>query len=302
MVGSDHPGDAELRGDSMEILDSDLSVSIHLSEVTEETLEAGWREHLEDAAGTRDHTPLRVRHPAGAEDQVTRPCLELGATDREDVLTLKDVKKLIVIVMDMQRCVERVDLFDDRERAAGGLSRSPDRELHAGIVETLPASCLDFVSRRPPAGRTRMIWISGHRQTHTFPLIQRRSSAATTRQSGPTCFTSARYSTPSFSVRITAQTHLVVLMGLRILPIIPTVEAKSTLPRLGHAQIVLPAKAVWEDWRAIDGTARTSATHHGPPLIQPCFDMLGEPILEDQARQNVDRLSRLSTCTTPALI
>jgi hypothetical protein len=34
------------------------------------------------------------------------------------MLTLKDVKELIVIVVDMQRCVERVDLFDDRERAA----------------------------------------------------------------------------------------------------------------------------------------------------------------------------------------
>jgi hypothetical protein len=34
----------------MEFLDSDLSVSIHLSKVTEEILEAGWREHLEDAA------------------------------------------------------------------------------------------------------------------------------------------------------------------------------------------------------------------------------------------------------------
>jgi predicted nucleotidyltransferase component of viral defense system len=82
----------------MEILDFDLSVSIHLSEVTEETLETGRREHLEDAASTRDHTPLRVRHPSGAEDQVTRPCLELGATDREDVLTLKNVKMLIVIL------------------------------------------------------------------------------------------------------------------------------------------------------------------------------------------------------------
>jgi hypothetical protein len=153
MVGSDHPGHAELRGDSMEILDSDLSVSIHLSEVTEETLEAGWREHLEDAAGTRDHTPLRVWHPSGAEDQVTRPCLELGATDREDMLTLKDVKELIVIVVDMQRCVERVDLFDDRERAAGGLSGSPDRELHAGIVETLPPPASTLWARVPDGRR-----------------------------------------------------------------------------------------------------------------------------------------------------
>jgi hypothetical protein len=239
MVGSDHPGHAELRGDSMEILDFDLSVSIHLSEVTEETLEAGWREHLEDAASTPDHTALRAWHPSGTEDQVTRPCLELGATDREDMLTLKDVKKLIVIVVDMQRCVERVDLLDDRERAAGGFSGSPNRELHAGIVETLPTSCLDFVG--PRAGWTWVIWLSGHRQTHTFLADPAPSSAAATRQSAPT-FTSARCSTPSFSVRVAAQTHFVVLMGLRIPPIIPIVEAKSTLPRLGHAQIVLPLR------------------------------------------------------------
>jgi hypothetical protein len=118
------------------------------------------------------------------------------------------------------------------------------------------------VSRRPRAGRTRVIWLSGHRQTHTFPLIQRRGSAAATRKSAPTCFTSARCSTPSFSVRATAQTHFLVPMGLQTLPIIPIVEAKSTLPRLGHAQIVLPAQTVWEGWRAIDGH-RTNISH--PP-------------------------------------
>jgi hypothetical protein len=29
-------------------------------------------------------------------------------------------------------------------------------------------------------------------------------------------------------------------MGFRVLPIIPIVQAKATLPRFGHTQIVLP--------------------------------------------------------------
>jgi hypothetical protein len=41
-------------------------------------------------------------------------------------------------------------------------------------------------------------------------------------------------STPSFSVSITAQTHWVVLVSLGVLPIIPIVQAKATLPRFGH--------------------------------------------------------------------
>ena len=51
----------------------------------------------------------------------------------------------------------------------------------------------------------------------------------------------ARVSTRSFSIGVTAQTHLVVLMGFRVLPIIPIVQAKATLPRFGHTQSVLPA-------------------------------------------------------------
>ena len=48
-------------------------------------------------------------------------------------------------------------------------------------------------------------------------------------------------STPSISVGVTAQTHLVVLMGFGVLPILPIVEAKAALPGLGHTQIMLPA-------------------------------------------------------------
>jgi len=118
-VGSDHEGSAVLRGDSTQIIDPSLSVSLRLSEVSEESLEAGWREHFEDATSARDHAPVRVGHLSRAEDQVTWPRLELRATDREDMLTLEDVEELIVTVVDVQRRVERVDLFDDRERASG---------------------------------------------------------------------------------------------------------------------------------------------------------------------------------------
>jgi hypothetical protein len=66
----------------------------------------------------RDHAPVRVGDASGAEDQITWPRLELCAADGEEVLALQDEKQLIVIVVDVQRRVEGVDLFDDRERAA----------------------------------------------------------------------------------------------------------------------------------------------------------------------------------------
>jgi hypothetical protein len=42
MVASNQKRYAELRSDSTQILDSELSVSVRLSEVSEECLEAGW--------------------------------------------------------------------------------------------------------------------------------------------------------------------------------------------------------------------------------------------------------------------
>jgi hypothetical protein len=56
----------------------------------------------------------------------------------------------------------------------------------------------------------------------------------------------ARVSTPSFFVSIAAQTHRVMLMGFRVLPIFPVVQAKTALPWFGHAQIVLPAQRIWK--------------------------------------------------------
>jgi hypothetical protein len=60
-----------------------------------------------------------------------------------------------------------------------------------------------------------------------------RDSAA---RSPPTCI----LRTPPFFVGVTAQTHLVVLMGFRVFPIIPIVQMEATHPRFGHVQILLP--------------------------------------------------------------
>ena len=61
-----------------------------------------------------------------------------------------------------------------------------------------------------------------------------RDSAAAAR-SPPTCTLRAA----PFFVGVTAQAHLVVLMGFRVFPIIPIVQPKATPPRFGHAHIVL---------------------------------------------------------------
>ena len=46
---------------------------------------------------------------------------------------------------------------------------------------------------------------------------------------------------PSVSVSIAAQTHFVVLVSLRVLPVFAIVQAKTAHPRFGHWRIVLPA-------------------------------------------------------------
>jgi hypothetical protein len=118
MVGSNQKRNAELRTDSTQILDSELSVSVRLSEVSEECLEAGWREHFEDATSARHHAPVSMGHSSWAKDDVTWPRLDFRATDSEDVFTLKDVEELIVTVVNVSRRVERMELFDDRERTS----------------------------------------------------------------------------------------------------------------------------------------------------------------------------------------
>ena len=68
-------------------------------------------------------------------------------------------------------------------------------------------------------------------------------------------------STTSFPIGITAQTHFVVLMGFRVLAIIPIVQAETALPRFGYAQIVHPAQRIGK--------------HVVPPRPQPVSSMAG---------------------------
>lgn len=74
-------------------------------------------------------------------------------------------------------------------------------------------------------------------------------------------------STSFFSICITAQTHLVVLMGFRVLPIIPVVQPKTALPRFGHAQIVLTGVRKGEvPSTAFDSLYRLSSNRNGLTL------------------------------------
>ena len=73
----------------------------------------------------------------------------------------------------------------------------------------------------------------------------------------------ARCSTSFLSICITAQAHLVMLMVLQVLPIIPIVQPKATLPRFGHAQIVLTAQALPQGcWQPLASPSRPA---RGPP-------------------------------------
>ena len=56
----------------------------------------------------------------------------------------------------------------------------------------------------------------------------------------------ARYEPPSLSASTTAQTHLEVRVGFRVLLILPIVQEQAALPRFGHAHLVLSAQRLWE--------------------------------------------------------
>src|SRR5215208_4904170 len=65
------------------------------------------------------------------------------------------------------------------------------------------------------------------------------------------------------SISITTHAHFVVLLGFRVLPIVPVVQAKTALPRLGHAHIVILAQARGEGGRL---AARSAVPAGSRPL------------------------------------
>ena len=56
---------------------------------------------------------------------------KLVLTDSEHVLSLDDVEELVLIRVYVERSIERIFLFDDRERTSGGLRTRFDKEYRS---------------------------------------------------------------------------------------------------------------------------------------------------------------------------
>ncbi len=61
----------------------------------------------------------------------------LLVADPEDVLSLEHVEQLVLVAVHVRRGVQRIDLLDDPQRAAGGLRRRADHELGAAEPQPL---------------------------------------------------------------------------------------------------------------------------------------------------------------------
>ena len=72
------------------------------------------------------------------------------------------------------------------------------------------------------------------------PLLVQIGYPSTDACAGDSSCASTRGCIPSVSVSVTAQTDLVVLMGLGVLAMFPVVQPESTFQRLGHTGILRP--------------------------------------------------------------
>jgi hypothetical protein len=89
-------------------------------------------------------------HAARAEDHAAWADVELLVPDPEDVLALEHVEELVLVLVDVKRRVERLDLLDDRERAPGRVRGRPDQELGVAEAEALAVIPVEPVSAEPP--------------------------------------------------------------------------------------------------------------------------------------------------------
>jgi hypothetical protein len=95
-----------------------------------------------------------MRHATRREDDGAGASRELLRSDREDVVALDDVEELVLIRVDVQRRVERINLLDDRERTPGRLTARLDEELRARKRQPLACAGVEPVCRcgRPTDG------------------------------------------------------------------------------------------------------------------------------------------------------
>jgi hypothetical protein len=67
--------------------------------------------------------------------------------DREHMLSLDHVEELVLVRVDVQRRVERIDLLDDREGAGRALRARLDEEHRARERQALAGARVEAVSR-----------------------------------------------------------------------------------------------------------------------------------------------------------
>jgi hypothetical protein len=71
---------------------------------------------------------MRVWDMPRGEHDCTGTSGKLDLTDSEHMLSLDHVEELVLIRVDVERSVERIFLFDDRECTSGGLGARFDKE------------------------------------------------------------------------------------------------------------------------------------------------------------------------------
>ena len=86
------------------------------------------RHHRQEATRSWHHASVRVRHLPRGEHDCTGTCGKLVVTDLEHVLSLDHVEELVLIRVYVKGSIERIHLFDDRERTSGGLCARFDEE------------------------------------------------------------------------------------------------------------------------------------------------------------------------------
>jgi hypothetical protein len=122
----------------------DANDELYLSEYhgeLEPLLETRWSGHDEHPSGSRHHASLRVGHAPRSEHEPagTRP--ELPLADLEDVLALQHVEELVLVLVHVQRRVDRLVLLEQRERTGGGLGRGFEQDFDLAEGQALTLLC-----------------------------------------------------------------------------------------------------------------------------------------------------------------
>src|SRR5215211_1403776 len=122
------PGDPVLLRRALVRLRTGSSRSLGCIELAKEALEASWRDDRQEATRSCHQPSVRVRYPPRREDDRTGAGRKFLLSDPEHMLSLDHVEELVLVRVDVEPRVERIDLLDDREGAAGAFRTRLDDE------------------------------------------------------------------------------------------------------------------------------------------------------------------------------